>query len=128
RARASARLGVHSLICVSLASSLLDFSPDSHLGRAGTVRLADHSWALAAYISRLPTRACAMVSGESTSATECQLAACFSQPGGLTPNFLARTEIMIFVFISPKPGSLEMRFASSSPSPASRHTAPASPP
>src|SRR5260370_11177293 len=95
-ARASAGLGVHSLICVSLASSLLDFSPDSLSDRAGTVRLADHSLALAAFISRLTTRACAMDSGESTSATVCQLAACFSQPVGLTPNFLARTEIMIF--------------------------------
>src|SRR2546430_9510831 len=94
RARASARLGVHSLICVSLASSVLDFSPDSHLDRAGTVRLADRypDLALSAFISRLTSRACAIVSGESTSATECQVAACLSQPGGWTPNFLARTE------------------------------------
>ena len=42
-----------------------------------------------AFISRLTSRACAIVSTESTSATECHVAACFSQPGGSTPNFFA---------------------------------------
>src|ERR1700730_18054133 len=94
-------------------------------GQVGTPELAQP---LLAFISRLTTRACSIVSSESTSATVCQLAACFSQPAGLTPNFLARTATRIFTFISPNPGSFLILAARSSPSRAPVHTAAASPP
>src|SRR5207244_6062228 len=124
RARDSSRFGVQSLNLIlssrsrSLRSALY--------GGAGVETLSDHDFALA-FISRLTSRACAIDSVESTSATECQVAACFSQPRGLTPNFFASTAIRILVFISPKPGSFEIRAARSSPSFGSRHTDSATP-
>src|SRR5262249_37606866 len=80
-----------------------------------------------AFMRRLTSRASAIDSGESTSATVCHVAACASQPRGCTPYFLARTATVINVFWSPKPGSAETRRASSAPSSTSRQTAPASP-
>src|SRR2546421_4156236 len=65
-------------------------------GGAGRQTLSDRYLTALAFMPRLTSRAWAIDSAESTSATECQVAACFSQPGGLTSNFLARIAMRIF--------------------------------
>src|SRR5437899_4973032 len=100
--------------------------PDASPGPERELYQKPYCWP--AFISRLTSRAWAIDSSESTSATVCQFAAYFSQPSGFTSNFLARTATRILTFISPKPGSFLIRAARSAPSRASLHTARASPP
>src|SRR5438132_4791216 len=126
-ARDSSRVGVQSDLISSPARLGYLLRPDASPGPEREHYQRKYAY-LEAFISRLTSRAWAIDSSESTSATVCQFAAYFSQPCGLTSNFLARTAMRIFTFMSPKPGRFLIRAARSAPSRASLHTARASPP